>query len=427
MGSIHDGATLRPPRGPEPREGARAKTVEPQLLLADRMACMGMLAAAVVQELNNPLGYTIANVGYALEALRGLESELDVTDLENPAETAGRIARARASIGTIAEALREARQGGDRVRQIVRDLKTFSGPDDDRRGALDVRRVLESAINMAYGEIRHRARLVKDYGPVPLVEGNEARLGQVFLNLLVNAAQAIREGDVERHQVRVLTRTGHADRCVVEISDTGQGIPAPDLERIFDPFFTTKQKSGTGLGLSICQTIVSSMNGEIAVESEVGRGSTFRVILPSAAESTQFAGAPRPTAAPRGPGRRRILVLDDEPMMARAVQRLLDGEHEVTVSSDPREAVENVIRGARFDAILCDLMMPTMTGMEVHDAIARVDPAQARRMVFMTGGAFTPRALEFLEAVENPRLEKPLEHAALRAVLKMQLAGPGVV
>ena len=108
-------------------------------------------------------------------------------------------------------------------------------------------------------------------------------------------------------------------------------------------------------------------------------------------------------------------------MMARAVQRLLDGEHDVVVSSDPLGAVEQVRAGARFDAILCDLMMPTMSGMDVYEAIARVESEQARRMVFMTGGAFTPRAVQFLETVANPRIEKPLEHSALRAVLRTQL------
>jgi CheY-like chemotaxis protein len=108
-------------------------------------------------------------------------------------------------------------------------------------------------------------------------------------------------------------------------------------------------------------------------------------------------------------------------MMARAVRRLLEGEHEIVATSDPLAAVESVRAGARFDAILCDLMMPSMSGMEVHEAITRVDAEQARRMAFMTGGAFTPLAIRFLEAVENPRIEKPLQHDALRALLRTLL------
>jgi len=394
---------------------------EAQLLWADRMASMGMLAAAVVHELNNPLGVAMANMGFALEELGALEAHLVACDGEGLVEMAGRLARARARVLTIADALREARQGGERARLVVRDLRTFSRADDDRREMLDVRRVLESSINMAYGEIRHRARLVKDYGPIPLVAGNEGRLGQVFLNLLVNAAQAIREGDVDHHCIRVVTRTDAQGRCVVEVSDTGDGIAPENLPHVFEPFFTTKQKTSTGLGLSICQHFVAALGGEIAVESGPGRGSTFRVVLPPGA-AERAALPPHSQRASACPSQRgRVLVIDDEPMMARAVQRLLDGEHDVLVTSDPIGAVEQVRGGARFDAILCDLMMPAMSGMDVYEAIARVEAEQARRMVFMTGGAFTPRAARFLETVANPRIEKPLEHAALRAVLRTQI------
>ncbi|MDP9000605.1 MAG: ATP-binding protein [Myxococcota bacterium] len=399
------------------------KQNDARLLLADRIASMAMLAAAVVHELNNPLGYTIANVIFALEELNALEADLVTHDQQGASEMAARLERARASVRTIVDALREAREGGDRARLILRDLRMFSRADDDKHTALDVRRIIESSINMAYSEIRHRARLVKDYGAIPLVDGNEARLGQVFLNLLINAAQAIRQGDVEHHLIRVLTRTDAEGRCVVEVSDSGQGIAPANLGRVFDPFYTTKPGSGTGLGLSLCQNIITSMGGEIAIDSGVDKGTTLRVTLPPAAQRLQpavgLADRTAPTAAPR----RRVLVIDDEPMMARAVQRLLDGEHDVVITSDPISAVEQVLAGERFDAILCDLMMPTMTGMEVHEAIVRIEAEQARRMVFMTGGAFIPRAIRFLETVDNPRIEKPLEYAALRAILRPYLTG----
>jgi CheY-like chemotaxis protein/two-component sensor histidine kinase len=387
------------------------------------MASMGMLAAAVVHELNNPLGYTIANVIFALEELRALEADLVVGEGDETRDMAARLARARASVRTIIDALGEAREGGDRARLIVRDLRTFSRVEDEQQTALDLRRILESAINMAYSEIRNRARLVKDYGTIPLVFGNEARLGQVFLNLLVNAAQAVGEGDAAQHCIRVVTRTDEQGRCVIEVSDTGHGIPPENLSRVFEPFFTTKQKSGTGLGLSICQNIITAMGGEISVASAVQKGSTFRVTLPCAPPDEERPPPPvRPPASASPRTRCQVLVVDDEPMMARAVQRLLDAEHDVIVSSDPFGAVEQVRAGARFDAILCDLMMPTMSGMDVYDQIARIEAEQARRMVFMTGGAFTPRAVRFLESIENARIEKPLEHAALRAILRPHLS-----
>ena len=395
--------------------------IEAQLLLADRMASMGTLAAGVAHEVNGPLGYTIANLGFALEELSALERGLVATDDESRSALTARLALARATVLRIVEALREARQGGDRVRHIVRDLKTFATADDSRTGPIDVRRVLESSINMAYNEIRHRARLVKDYFPAPLVRASEARLGQVFLNLLLNAAHAIGEGDVDHHCIRIVARTDAKGRCVVEVSDTGRGISPDNLRRIFDPFFTTSPGSGTGLGLSICQNIVATVGGEITVESAVGRGSTFRVTLPAAGEEgTDPVERTTPSVRPQA-RRARVLVIDDEPMMARAVQRLLESENDVVATSDPNAAVEQVRSGERFDAIVCDLMMPALSGMEVYDAICAIDLEQARRIVFMTGGAFTPRAVKFLESVDNVRIEKPLDRSALRAAIRSQM------
>ncbi len=250
--------------------------IEAQLLLADRMASMGTLAAGVAHEVNGPLGYTIANLGFALEELSALERGLVATDDESRGALTSRLALARATVQRIVEALREARQGGDRVRHIVRDLKTFATADDSRTGPIDVRRVLESSINMAYNdEIRHRARLVKDYYPMPFVRGSEARLGQVFLNLLLNAAHAIGEGDVERHCIRIVARTDDKGRCVVEVSDTGRGISQDHLRRIFDPFFTTSPGAGTGLGSAFVRTSSRPSAGTSPSRAPSARGARF--------------------------------------------------------------------------------------------------------------------------------------------------------
>ena len=386
----------------------------------DRMASMGTFAGAVVHELNNPLGITMANLTFALEELHSFDGELEAPDSESVADMAARLASARAKIARIVDCLQEAKLGADRARLIVRDLRTFSRADDDRPVTLDVRRVLEASINIAYSEIRGHARLVKEYAPVPAVVGNETQLGQVFLNLLVNAAHAVHGGDAQNSCIRISTKTDARRNCVVEVTDNGEGIAPENLARVFEPFFSTKERRSTGLGLSICQHVVSAMGGQIEAESHLGSGSTFRVTLPGAPERAE-----RDTASMRSPEaasfRCRVLVIDDEPMMARAVQRLLDAEHDVVTTSDPLGAVEQVRAGARFDAILCDLMMPVMNGMEVYEEIVRVAEEQARRMVFMTGGAFTPRFVRFLESVENPRIEKPLEHAALREILRTHL------
>jgi two-component system cell cycle sensor histidine kinase/response regulator CckA len=395
---------------------------EVQLLLADRLACFGALSSAVVHEVSQPVGFLIASLGFAIEELNavltGFDAESGAGEAVSPPP--------RAALQSAVDALQEARQTAERVRRLVRDLRTFSRTDDDRSGLLDVRRVLESAIHIAANPVSQRARLSKDYGTTPPVEGNEARLVQVFVNLLVNAAESIPEGDPERAFIRVTARTGNDGHCVVEISDSGRGIAAEDLERIFDPFFTTKPARGPGLGLFTCRYVVASMGGSIAVSSAPGEGTTFTLSLPNAhgGLSTSQTSIPPPNASPSAhPPRGRVLVVDDEPMMVRAIARLLEGEHEVFSTTDPAFAVAEVARGARFDAILCDLMMPTMSGMDVFEAIRRIAPDQAKSVIFVTGGAFTPALQMFLSSVENARIEKPIDRTTLRAAIRAQLSG----
>ena len=374
----------------------RRETLElqSQLILADRLVSVGTLAAGAAHEINNPLTYVIANLEFAAR----LVGQPLPADINAAAESRARLRRA----------LAYAREGAERVRQIVKNLRTFSRGDEDRRGPVLVEDVVESSIDMAWNEIRHRARLVREFSPVPAVMANEARLGQVFLNLLVNAAQAIPEGHVADHRVRVVTRE-QGDRVVVEISDTGAGIAPDVVERIFDPFFTTKPVGeGIGLGLSICHGIVANLGGEIQVESAPGRGSTFRVLLPA---STRVhvddpSRPPRPALPPR---RARVLLVDDEANLRTSLAQILGAEHEVREVGSGAEVLELLHAGERYDVLLCDLMMPEMSGIDLFDAIERLDAAQARRVIFLTGGAFTPRAQEFMARVPNTRLEKPFD------------------
>jgi signal transduction histidine kinase len=187
----------------------------------------------------------------------------------------------------------EARGGAERVRKIVRGLKTFARADTPHRRPLDLEAAIEVAVNVTSNEIRHHARLVKEYGRTPRVSADEVRLGQVFINLLVNAAQSIGEGNVADNEIGIKTWTDVEGRAVVEVRDTGCGIPEHLLQRVFDPFFTTKDIGlGTGLGLSISHEIVASLGGLIEVASEVGKGTVIRVVLPACArESAQRAEA----------------------------------------------------------------------------------------------------------------------------------------
>jgi signal transduction histidine kinase len=386
---------------------AERATMREQLLVSDRMASVGTLAAGVAHEINNPLAALMANLQFATEDVLRLVRDLDAD------AAAVLVTRLR----EIEEPLRDAHECADHVRTIVKDLKLFSRGDEEKRGAVDVRPVLESALRMAWNEIRHRARLVKDYGPAPPVEGNEGRLGQLFLNLVVNAAQAIPEGNAASNEIRIVTRQDERGRVVVEVRDTGAGIPEAARARIFEPFFTTKPAGvGTGMGLAICHRIVAELGGEIVVESELGRGTTFRLVLPAATGGPRAAAGHAPPVV-HAQRRGHLLLVDDEPLLLAALRRILSAEHDVVGLTSGRDAIERVAGGERFDVILCDLMMPEMTGMDVHAELARLAPDQARRMVFITGGAFTGRAHDFLQEVGNPRVEKPFDGASLTALV----------
>jgi PAS domain S-box-containing protein len=367
------------------------KTAQARLAQADRLASVGMLAAGVAHEINNPLTYLASSLELLAEELaRGGASE-----------------EAR-------QALADARDGTARIRHVIRDLRTFSGVREERRTRVALQPIVDAALNLAANELRYRARVVREFGPAPAVHADEARLGQVALNLVVNAAQAMPEGNVAGQELRVRIGTDARGWAVLEVSDTGSGIPPEIAERIFDPYFTTKPAGvGTGLGLSICRTIVTALGGEIAAQPRPERGTTMRVALPPAPREVEVAPeAPAPAAAPRRRG--RVLVVDDEPSVGVSIQRLLAAEHDVEIRTRAEDVLDAVARGERFDAILFDLMMPGMTGVELHAAMARSHPEQARRMIAITAGATSAEARDFLARSGVPCCEKPFDVPALR-------------
>lgn len=371
----------------------RAKMQE-QLMISDRMASVGVLAAGVAHEINNPLAAVMANLDLAL------------SDLDEP----------KLDLNAVREELIDARAAAERVRNIVRDLRIFSRTAEERRGPVSVEKVMDSTLRMASNEIRHRARIVKNYQPIPPIQAPEARLGQVFLNLVVNAAQAIAEGKADKNEIRI-TIDSVGDRARIVVADTGPGIHPEVLKRLFTPFYTTKPANiGTGLGLSICHRIVTGLGGEIHVDSKPGAGATFTVLLPFGGpdpEEVETHPLPMVGASRRG----RVLVIDDEPMIARAVQRVVSAEHDIESVTRGRDALQRIGNGSRYDVIVCDLMMPEMTGMDLYEELSNIAPDQAKAMVFLTGGAFTTRAQEFLARTENLHIEKPFEPAFLRAVI----------
>ena len=387
------------------RDMTEQNRLQTQLMVSDRLVSVGTLAAGVAHEINNPLTAVAVNLELALGALDGIRSML-------PDDRANEVV----------QSLRDANEAASRVQEIVRDLKVFSRAEEDTRAPIDVHRVLDSSVRLAWNEIRHRAQFVRDYGEVPPVMANEGRLGQVFLNLVINAAQAIPVGRADDNEIRVTTRAVDADRVVIEVMDTGPGIPADVLPKIFTPFFTTKPTGvGTGLGLAICQRIIAGLGGNIEVESVPG-GTTFRVTLPVIDSHVAEPDEPDAVRSAVQGRRGRILVVDDDPLVGGTLLRVLRSEHDVTVTDTADDALKRIADGDRFDVILCDLMMPVVTGMDFHARLSEVVPDQADRIVFLTGGAFTPSARAFLDRVRNERLEKPFETQQLRAFLRQRLS-----
>jgi PAS domain S-box-containing protein len=367
------------------------KARERELILGDRLAALATLAAGLSHELNNPLSYVLAN----LEVLRD-QVGAQVPDLDpRLAEDVRRL-------------LHEMTEGARRVADIVRELRTFARADDEVVGPVDVHRLLGSALAIAASEIKRRARLIRDFQPIPRVRANHARLGQVIVNLIVNAIQSLPEGEPDRYEVRVSTYTDAEGRAVIEVADTGLGIPPGARDRIFDPFFTTRGDGiGTGLGLSVCHGIVHALGGEITVDSDVGQGATFRVALPPEAPPA-VAGADTPPPQRRS----RVLVVDDEVGVGRALQRILR-HHESVVATSGQQALDLLETGG-FDAVFCDLNLPDLDGLEVFDRACALDPGLARRFAFLTGGVLPAPVAERILRAGAPVLEKPFSIQEVR-------------
>ena len=369
---------------------------------ADRVRSLGFLAGGLAHQVNNALTPMRLTLG------RLTSFELSRRPLSD--ERTHRI-----------ELLQDMREGLERVERIVRELTVFSHANEAPSVPLDVITVLDAAINVAAHEIRHRARLVLDYGPVPSVTARAPDLRQVFLNLLVNAVHAIPEGEAHLNEIQVRTWTDDRGLANIEIRDTGSGMPAETLTHIFEPFFTTDPGHALGLGLAMTRDVVASLGGRIAVDSVVGSGTTIQVALPpSEACLTVVPDLEHSERLePREP-RRRILIVDDDRAVAAAIALEL-GEHDVVVAESGREALEIVRHDGRFDVILCDVMMPEVSGKDVYEALRLTNPGLVSRLVLMTGGAFTRGAGEFLSSVDVPILEKPFEATELRTMLASRM------
>lgn len=374
------------------RDVTERKEMLAKTMTFDRMAAAGTLAAGVAHEINNPLTYIMGNLEHVRAALVSPE-EFDNDE--------------------VAEAVDEALSGSQRIRDIVQDLGRLARPRSFE-GSVDLAELITSAARLVHNEARHRARVVLRVHSVRVV-GDASRLGQVFVNLLVNALQAIPLGSSQSDEVEVRIEDA-GDDVVVSVRDTGAGIAADALHQIFDPFFTTKPVGeGTGLGLAICRETVLACGGEIWAESEVGTGTTFFVRLCRALDEHTTSTSP-PDAVAIESHDTHVLVVDDEASVCRAIQRMLRGRYRVTTTTSAREALQWLEKGLSVDVIICDVMMPDLTGREFYDRVRTHDPKLADAVVMMSGGAFGDLKA-WLEALPNVRLQKPFDADELVALL----------
>ncbi len=365
-----------------------------QLARADRLAALGTLAAGVAHEINNPLTFMSLGVD-ALE--RALQGPIDGNDKSR-----------------VNDLLHEIRQGTARVAAIVRELNAYSRFDEDAREPVDLRAVLASAERLVAHQLRTRVRLTTDFRDPPRVLGNAGRLEQVFINLIMNAVQALPDAPAT-NRLEIVAKRAANGHAVVEVRDNGPGIPEEIRHRVFDPFFTTKAPGvGTGLGLSICHRIVTQLGGAIEIEND--GGTVVRVTLPPATDEPACVGS-------QGRGsqelqRRRVLVIDDEPALVLTLRCLLEQDHDVVTVTDGRGALSRLLENEPFDLVLCDIAMPGIDGADLYDAVRVQRPELAERFVFMTGGAFTEKIVRFLERAARPCLQKPFPIAELEALLR---------
>lgn len=378
-------------------------TMTRRLQLAERLSSLGTLAAGVAHEINNPLAVVMTNLELALE---GAAAEPNDSQDERGA-------------------LERAMLGARRVRDVVTKMKLLARGEGTSDVVADVVECLERSIVASAHALRYRGKLVCDFHPVDPVDADPAQLSQVFVHLLANAADALDETKASTNEVHISTRTDEVD-VVVEIRDTGHGVPESIVDRIFEPFFTTKDiGAGMGLGLSVAHGIVRSLGGSLSVESRVGVGSRFFVRLPKrgpASSPALFPSPPRseptePVAAPDAPSRKRLAVLlvDDDEELGEVLQQVLATECDVTLLHDGREAIARLVSPrSHFDLVVCDLMMPEVSGMDVFEETCRARPDLANRFVFMTGGAFTSRSRAFVQSIRAPLLAKPFEMNVLR-------------
>ncbi len=379
--------------------------LERGLQQTQKLEALGKLVAGIGHEINDPLAVIHSNLELAIGELMALTSR-------TPNER----------LSSICDDLAEAVLGVERIKRTVQSVRLYSRPWETAPTDVDLHDAIRAALVVLGSELRHRALVVHDFGDVPRVVGDAHRLEQVFVNLLMNALQALPMGDGITGKIRITTRTWDNGEVVTSVSDDGCGIPAGEIARVFEPFYSGDSEGrGSGLGLWVCKSIVEGLGGRIEVESIEGAGTVARVVLRRSvtdARTQALTLAPATRARPELSGA-RILVVDDEVPLLRSLQRTLVG-FDTSVCRDGREALE-LYRREPYDLVLCDIMMPGLGGREFYDSLAAMGPEHSQRIVFVTAGVLTEGVREFLAKVQNPWLGKPFSVNALLDVVNRQL------
>lgn len=371
-----------------------------QAVLADKLATVGTLTAGIIHEVNNPLTYVLGNLEYINEQISAANDESTY----------------KKTIFELKDIIDVSIKGIQEISSIIKELKGYTRLEQKELSAVNVHEAIQFAINMAYPQFHEVTQLKTDFADnIPLLFLDNHSLQQVFLNLIVNAAQAMELNQRDNNCIIIKTRL-EDDRIRIDISDTGKGMTAEVISKIFEPFYTTKSAgAGTGLGLSICSDIINSIGGEIYVESTLGVGSAFSIYLPIQLKITAADEVNKPVLqqAPR----KKIIVIDDEPTLLIIMKRVLEKHHEV-MSYNSRAALEFLVKNSDdVDAIVTDLNMPDVNGIDLYNYVAANIPRLKDRMIFVTGGTYTPAVKEFLASVDNICLTKPFTSEQLRQAI----------
>ncbi|MCK5689811.1 response regulator [Myxococcota bacterium] len=371
--------------------------------LADRdrryTTLVGTLAAGVAHEINNPLTYIQNNIEFALKVL-------------SPASTNGAEEFSQKEKEEAWEALKSAFLGSRRVADIVEDLSNFAGDRVTETEVLELDEVVDATLKLASAQFRYKGTIDRKRDGAGFVQANRSRLGQILLNLLLNAVDAQKVKSSELGTIVVHTFKNDNGFAIVKIADNGSGIAAEIIDRIFDPFFTTKKGTGGGLGLSITRSLVREMEGDLSLESVEGEGTTITISLPTAVPSIQELVVVPEIIREKVLKMEtlNILIIDDDPLVSDILERIVGKSHNTQVVGDPQEAL-SLLEEKKQDIIFCDVMMPQMTGPELLEEARSRSLTNVDNFIFVTGGAFSADTELYLHTTSNQVLRKPFRRA----------------